>query len=135
MFPQLARSVVRPILPALLFCVVGFNDTFCFIRIFPLRFFGLPIQYLLLLGLAVFVHIVEVAEVEPALSMMYFYVETYNKVFVPQALATELHPQENRYYISQRLAVKVKLKNNDSELKPATAFSCLAGHQKKEFKN
>ena len=38
---------------------------------------------------------VEAAGVEPALSMMYFYVETYTKVFVPQALATELHPQKN----------------------------------------
>lgn len=50
-----------------------------------------------------FVHIVRVAWVEHALSMMYFYVETYNKVFVPQALTTELHPQKEEPYLFSRI--------------------------------
>lgn len=42
MLPLLASKVGCPMLPTLLFRVVGFNDTLCLIRILPFRF--LPIQ-------------------------------------------------------------------------------------------
>ena len=56
--------------------------------------------------------------IEPALSMMYFYVETYTKVFIPQALATELHPQK------KNLLPFTSFRFNSINLKTLNKTSC-----------